>query len=246
MLYLYDWVKVKKSFVLLFVGIVLFCRRYKISYWLNFCLFTFVAILVYALWDYYNSISMPFAIFLFVVLVGCLEGKVVLTRTKTMVVSLLCVIAGIACNLHTDKSFVFRSDKYRQSYYDISQLMAQTKNPKVLFYVHDVGIGVLANDLPACKYWARQHGATPVMEQERKRTLAERKADFIFVSSFDTPLVDITEKRLKELDYVYWGKTIGENTDLHVYCKKEIYKKLPHVNLNTMDLLLKKNLFCGR
>lgn len=75
MLYLRDWIAVKKSFVLFFVGIILFCRKYKISYWLNFCLFTFLAIVVYALFEYYNSILMPFAVFLFIVLVDYLEGK---------------------------------------------------------------------------------------------------------------------------------------------------------------------------
>lgn len=242
-LYLHDWIAVKKSFVLFFVGIILFCRKYKISYWLNFSFFTFLAIVVYALWEYYNSILMPFSIFLFVVMVDYLEGKVTLTRTKATMIGLFCVVVGVAYNLHTVESFVFKEDKYRQSYYDVSLLMAQTKNPKVMFYVQDFGIGILANDLPACKYWARQHGATPVMVQERKKALAERKADFIFVSAFDNPLVDVTPKQLKELGYVYWGKTIGENANLQVFCKKELYKKLNPVQLSTMDLLLKRNLF---
>lgn len=245
-LYLRDWVAVKKSFILFFIGIILFCRKYKMSYWLNFCLFTFLAIVVYALWEYYNSVLMPFAIFLFIVVVDYIEHKFGLDKTKMTFASVICVIGSVVYNIHTDKSFVFKEDKYRQSYYDVSQLMAQTKNPKVMFYVQDFGIGILANDLPACKYWSRQHGATSVMEQERRKALNERLADFIFVSNFGTPLIDVTEEELKKLDYVYLGETIGENTDLYVYCKKELYKELPHVQLNTLDLLLKKNLFCEK
>ena len=63
------------------------------------------------------------------------------------------------------------------------------------------------------------------------------------MSAFDNPLVDVTPKQLKELGYVYWGKTIGENANLQVFCKKELYKKLNPVQLSTMDLLLKRNLF---
>lgn len=246
MLYLRDWITVRKSFILFFIGIILFCHKYKVSYWLNFCLFTFVAIAVYGLFAYYNSILTPFAIFLLIVAADLIEHKFRLDKTKIIIASIICVLVSVAYNIHTDKSFVFKENKWRQSYYDVSQLMAQTKNPKVMFYLQDFGIGILANDLPACKYWARQHGATPIMDKERRKALSERQADFIFVSNFDSPLVDVSEEELKKLDYVYCCKTIGENDFLHVYCKKELYKELPHVQLNTFDLLLKKNLFCKK
>ena len=240
--YLHGWLTVKKSFILFFVGIILFCRKYKISYWLIFCLFTFLSIAVYGVLPYYNTILMPFVIFLFIVLADWLERKISLTRTKVVFVSLACLFLGVAFNLHTERFFVFQDNKYRQSYYDVSQLMAQIEHPKVLFYTYDMGQGVLADALPACKYWARQNGATPAMEQERRAALKAQKADFIFVGPFDSPFVDVTPQELNELHYVCWGKVIGNGSDkFNVYCRKELYKKLPHVQLSTKDLLLKRN-----
>lgn len=81
------------------------------------------------------------------------------------------------------------------------------------------------------------------MEQNRKKALLERKADFIFVSDFRSPLVDVTPDQLKNLGYVYWGKTIGENADLLVYYKRELALVRKHYEVKTLDLLLKKNLF---
>lgn len=241
--YVKDWIAIKKTFILFFLGIVLFCRRFKVSYWLLFPYFCFLAIVVYALWEYYNTIVMPFSIFMLIALGSFLEDKIPVRKKWAVPTGIVVLAIGIICNVQTEKSFVFKPDKYRQSYYDVSYLMSQVKNPKVLFYVQDFGIGVLANDLPACKYWARQHGATPQMEQDRKKALLERKADFIFVSDFRSPLVDVTSDQLKSLGYVYWGKTIGENADLLVYYKRELALVRKHYGVKTLDLLLKKNLF---
>lgn len=241
--YVKDWVGIKKSFILFFLGIVLFCRKLKVSYWLLFPYFCFLAIVVYALFPYYNTIVMPFSIFLLIVLGSYVEAKIPVRKKWAVPVGLMALAIGIICNVQTEKSFVLKADKYRQSYYDVSYLMSQVKDPKALFYVGDVGIGVLANDLPACKYWARQHGATPEMEQDRKKALLERKADFIFVQNFDNPLVDVTPGQLQNLGYVYWGKTIGQDTEWLVYYKRELPLERKHYEIKTLDLLLKKNLF---
>ncbi len=37
---------------------------------------------------------------------------------------------------------------------------------------------------------------------------------------------------------------IGNSGFLSVYCKKELYRKLPPVKLRTIDLLLKRNQLC--
>lgn len=72
----------------------------------------------------------------------------------------------------------------------------------------------------------------------------ERKADFIFVDNFSSQLVDVTKEELRRLGYDYLGQTMGEQREMCVYTKKEYHLKLHHYNINTIDLLLKKNLFC--
>lgn len=146
------------------------------------------------------------------------------------------------------------NNEYRQSYYDVSQLMATVKKPKVMFLQMEQGEGVLADALPACKYWARQNGATPAMIEERLKAIQERKPDFIFASDIckkdNTKQDNLTPAELCSLGYVYCGSCVYYSHDNHekmpVYCKKELYRKLPPVKLRTIDLLLKRDILCGK
>lgn len=85
-----------------------------------------------------------------------------------------------------------------------------------------------------------------MMDQERRSALHARIPDFVVNSEYVRPENEFTPQELRKYGYVYCGKTMGGARVCKVYCKKELYRKLPHVKLNTMDLLLKRNLFVDR
>ncbi|MBR6054394.1 MAG: glycosyltransferase [Bacteroidales bacterium] len=78
------------------------------------------------------------------------------------------------------------------------RLVAREHNPRVLYWgCGDRGFGIEAEDLPACKYWAIQAGATPEMKSVQEETAREGKADFIFVNTYDWR----RQKKLREYGY---------------------------------------------
>ncbi len=244
--YLQGWIHMKKPFVLFLIGLVWFCWKFKYSYWLLFGYFTFLSLAVIAPYPHYWSILLPFSIFLFILLMKYAESKIEFGTYSTLTVSMVIVCLGLFFNIHREISFVFQKDAQRQNYYDVSQLMSLTKNPKVMFNDQEHGVGILADAMPACKYWARQAGATPFMDEERREALNARIPDFVVNSEYALPQFTISADSLEHLGYVYCGKAMGVNAENKVYCKKELYKKLPHVKLQTIDLLLKRNIFKER
>jgi len=241
--YLYGWIYMKKPFALFFVGLVLFCRKFKVSYWLLFVYFIFLSIVVVSISAHYWSALCPFSVFSFILLVKYMERKKSLSRYSVLAVSMLAICVCLFFNIHPEMTFVFQKNVGRQAYYDVSRLMALTQNPKVIGNDLETGTGILADALPACRYWARQRGATPIMDKERRMVLQARIPDYIVNSEYVRPENEFTLQELRKYGYVYCGKTIGNARECNVYCKKELYRKLPHVRFNTMDLLLKKNLF---
>ncbi len=242
MSYLQGWIHMKKPFALFLIGLVLFCRKLKVSYGFLFGYFTFLSLAVIAPYPHYWGVLLPFSIFLFVLLVKCVESKVRLDVGRTLAASAVALVAGICFNIHTDFTFVFQKTPYRQDYYDISWLMAQTPKPKIMFNNYENGMGILAGSLPACKYWARQVGAIPAMDKNRREALLARVPDFVINSEYVKPQDAFTEKELLQLGYVCCGKAMGVSVENKVYCKKELFHKLPHVTFRTIDLLLKRNL----
>ena len=246
LLYGFSW----KFELLLMAGLILFCYNHKNHWGLLFSLLVFRCILALAPTPrYYYTVLFPFYIFTLISLVAYMENKFVLSRRIVIPISFALIICSTVFNVHYDrirKGSVFTSDKeYRQSYYDISHLMATIKKPKVMFQPIDCGQGVLADALPACKYWAQQNGATPTMIQERSKDLQERKPDFLFVDyRYAMKQHKITPAKLKQLGYVYCGNCVGifYDSKISVYCKKELYRKLPPVKLRTIDLLLKRDI----
>jgi len=241
--YLQGWMHLQKPFILFLVGLVLFCRKLKVSYWLLFGYFTFLSLAIIAPYPHYWSILLPFSIFLFILLIRYIEYRICIGLLGTLAISVVIVCLGMCLNIHSDISFVFQKDVKRQNYYDVSQLMSLTKNPKVMFNDQEHGVGILADALPACKYWARQTGASSFMDEEREKALNVRRPDFIVNSEFVQPQYAISSASLEKLGYVYCGMAMGISSENRVYCKKELYRKLPHVQIRTIDLLMKKNLF---
>ena len=243
----YSW----KVQLLLITGLILFCYNHKDHWELLFSLLVFKCILAIGALGYYYYTILPFFIFPLILAVEYMENKFALSRRIVIPMSFAIIICSTAVNLHyfnlRNGSILTDNKVYRQSYYDISHLMATVKKPKVMFLQMEHGQGILADALPACRYWARQNGATPAMIKERAKDIQERKPDFLFVDILSNePTIkqnNITPSKLNQLGYVYCGTCISDhNLKKSAYCKKELYRKLPPVKLRTIDLLLKRDI----
>ncbi len=227
-------------------NICLFCYNRKGNWGILFSLFVFLILLLPSPYSYYYKIITPFSVFLFIVAVEYVERKITLSRRKAIVLSFVCIIGATGFNVG-DKIIsksVFSCNENRQPSYDVSQLMATVKNPKVIVLGMENGIGVLADALPACKYWTLQNGATDAMIEEQQSDLLKRKADFV-VDNPEGNRCNVSDAELNHLGYVYCGNCFGEASMQAVYCKKELYRKLPPVKLRTIDLLLKRDILSG-
>ena len=170
---------------LLFIGVALFCYKHKGSWGILFSLSVFGGLLLPSPWPHYYKVLTPFGIFFLIVAVDFLERKLTLSKRKTVVLSFLCVIGSVGYNIRLGiirHTCVFAYDTNRQAFYDVSQLMATVKKPKVMISGNEQGIGILADALPACRYWALQSGATKSMIEERKNDLQKRKSDFYIIA----------------------------------------------------------------
>ncbi len=240
--------------LLFLIGVCLFCYKRKGNWGILFSLLVFIGLLLPYSGRYYYSVITPFSLFLFIVTVEYAEKRITVSRSMAVTFSFLCIIGSIAYNgidniIHRS---VFIYNKNRQPSYDLSQLMATVKNPKVIVIVSDpisaleYGVGVLADALPACKYWVLQNGHTDAMAKEQQSDLRKRKADFVVSPSLDEYKRNKSlEAELNRLGYVYCGDCYGGNSMQPVYCKKELYRKLPPVKLRTIDLLLKRDILSG-
>ena len=240
----------KKGYFLIPLGVILFCYRHKSFCWLVFPLFVFYAIVFFSPFPHYYHMVFPFIIFLLISILEYLQQRNIITHTVTVFLVIACVLGSTAksiCFWRLSCSPLFdHNNAGRQDYYNVSQLMATIKKPKVMFVNEDMSAGVLADALPACTYWTRQFGSTPDMLEEREHALRERKPDFVIAR----PGPDYNRQIRQELDSLdYVCCSGGENEfiadGIVVYCKKELYRKLPPVKLRTIDLLLKRDILCG-
>ncbi len=253
--YIHQLYYIKEIHFLILLGVVIFCYRHKSFRWLVFTLFVFYALLLFSMFLHYHLIVIPFIIFLLISILEYLQQRNIITHTVTVFLVIGGVLGSTATNIHYNDLYsspLFDHNNVdRQAYYNASRLMATIKKPKIMSTVGDLGFGVLADAMPACKYWSEQTGATPDMLEEREHALHERKPDFVVVlrSKYDGWWDSRqTRQKLDSLNYIccgdiehycVWG-------GINVYCKKELYRKLPPVKLRTIDLLLKRDILCGK
>ena len=165
-----------------FLGIVAFCHRFHISYWLLLTYLPFYLFLeLKATGLHYCSTTVPFFIFLLMFLVSKCKF---LTRNASphicIILSFVIYIGGIGFNLRKER-LVFNPSAEQAEWDAIQKIMSQKKQPRIFFSANDYGQGLPTRALPACKYWAKQSGANAEMTTEREQAVRARKPDFIFI-----------------------------------------------------------------
>lgn len=164
-----------------FVGMYAFCKRFHMS-----CLI-FVLYLPFWLffmfkptWYYYFCLVMPFYIFSLVFIVDVPKRLIAkMPLAATVVFALFVYVWGIYYNVHLE--YLVFTPSVEQDQWNVIEAELKTKQQPRILVSSDYGHGLLSRALPACKYWAKQNGATKEMEAERRRAVIERKPDFVIV-----------------------------------------------------------------
>ena len=165
------------------VGIVLFCHRFRISYWLLLAYLPFFLGLGFQpSWYYYFSIVMPFYMFFLIFLVSCCSRSVCMLPKKVFAV--IAVVVFLCCmvwNTHW-RNLVFFPSADQEQWDEIQSVMQRKQRPRILTISGDYGYGLLVRALPACKYWALQNNSGERIKEERYEAIRTGKPDFVLVS----------------------------------------------------------------
>ncbi len=166
------------------IGIVLFCRCFRMAYWLvlayvPFFLFLELEPSIY----HYFTIVMPFGIFMVLVVVyWCRRWGDRCPQIVFAAIVLGIFLGGTAYNTRWSR-FVFFPSEDQERWDEVQMVLRHKRYPRILVGVRDHGYGLLSRALPACKYWALQLNASADMKEERHQAMRARKPDFIVVVS---------------------------------------------------------------
>ena len=138
------------------------------------------------IWHYYYSICYIFILYLFIDVL-LIYNK----RARRVSYLLLTVFISVAClygNLITGElrqNSIFTNNDDHKVFQEISDVMKDVKNPKVLDYEGpELGFGLMYDPIPAGEQFAYPNGGTPPMLENHKQILIDRKADFV-ITLFD-------------------------------------------------------------
>lgn len=209
------------------VGWVLLVRRHRLSPWLYVVPVPFFSLLLAKGYPYYATIATPLTVGLLIAGADWMLRRFAPSRTLLTAGCALAVAAGTFGNVykHHPSCFRFLKSDVRQQYLDMEALMARTSHPRVMCLAEN-GVGITAQALPACKYWALQAGASPEMMAERTTALRQRKADYIILrrprQADDAEW--FSDRLLSQCGYAYCGTTVGEKgcLDQFVFCRREL------------------------
>ncbi len=199
-----------------FAGIALFCRRFRVSYWLLFAYTPFFLFLgIEPSWHYYFAIVMPFYVFFLVFIANVLSNRFSRLSDMTFVAmgALVCLV-GVVYNVHKENLMFFPSPD-QKTWDEIQLVMHRKERPKIMVAT-DLGHGLLVKALPACKYWALQGNPSDAMIKSRHEAIKAGKPDFIIVTakhkieSIDTLFYSV----LRESGYRQCYVTVAENGKL--------------------------------
>lgn len=221
-----------KKFAIIVMGFLFFCHRYKLSWWLCSIPFPFVLLLATPGYGYYYTVMMPLFVVAAIVCADYATKHFHMQRKWLYCGYAAIALCGLAYDFRRATPFPLKHKETAQSraFHNMEKLMSIKEHPLVMCYRMDNGIGVVADALPACKYWALQNGATPAMYAERAKALKARKADFIIVAKQQHNDDDaLRNGTLEENGYVFCGVSVGVNGDIDqfIYVREELKACLP-------------------
>ncbi len=164
----------------LFAGIGLFCRHRCFSWWI---LFAFVPFFLFielkAPVGYYTAATIPFFVYPLSEFAYMSFGLLHRMSSRQYFAFLTAFfLVGILFNIHTG-SLVFMAGNPPEKFVATEQILMHKPFCRIMYSKYDIGWGLRARALPACKYWALQNGASETMKEERAKAIGARRADYI-------------------------------------------------------------------
>ena len=164
----------------IFAAIVIFCRRQRFSWWLLLAYLPFFLFIVFKpCTRHYTAPTIPFFVYSLCELAKQ-TPRLFHRMPQWKYCSLMAAISflGVAFNVHTDR-LVFMAGNPPAKFVATEQILMRKPFCKIMYSCYEIGYGLRARALPACKYWALQFGASETMKEERAKAIGARKADYI-------------------------------------------------------------------
>ena len=224
--------------LLILLGVIFFCYRYKAGYWLVGCHACFMLMVAMgAPFRQYVTIFFPISILLILSIVDIILPKVRLLHRHPILCSMVCVAIVLAFDLPPVNRVYSQSGVTRQDFYTVEYVMSQVKNPKILCSHVDRGNGITVNSLPACRHWIYQTGATEEMRTMRRQALRDGVADFVIIHGKFKD--DIDEASILANGYVFYYKT----REMSLYGRPGLRLPPADFHVSQWDVWLKRNIF---
>ncbi len=210
------------SFTVMLVGIlagaVLFCRCFRVAYWLLLAYVPFFLFLeLEPSISHYFTIVTPFCIFVLLLIVHCCVRWINRCPQIVFASIVACIfLCGTAYNTRWSR-FVFFPSEDQERWDEVQMVLRQKQYPRILVGARDHGYGILARALPACKYWALQLNASAEMKEERHQAIRARKPDFVLLVSKGNAMKEVGHEDpefftvLRESGYRQCHVTVVEN-----------------------------------
>lgn len=184
----------------------------------------FIAITsLHNIWHYYYGICYIFVLYLFIdiLLIANEQSRRVSFGLLSACLTLYCIYGNLIIG-ELRQNTIFTHNEDRKAFQEISDVMKDVKNPKLLSYeCQEFGFGVMYEPIPAGEQFAYPNGGTPPMIENHRQILKDRKADFVVTYCRE----DQVDKKpiLKEIEdagYVLRLKRIYMNQPFYIYEKK--------------------------
>jgi hypothetical protein len=179
---------------------------------------------IHNLWDYYYGICYIFILYLFIDVLLISNER--LRRTSYLLLTVFISVYCLYGNLITGElgqNSIFTNNDDQKAFYEISDVMKDVKNPKVLDYESpELGFGVMYDPIPAGEQFAYPNGGTPPMIENHRQILIDRKADFVITNIRKNKPAKIQTLRLIEANgYKLRLKRMYKNRTFYIYEKKK-------------------------
>ncbi len=143
---------------------------------------------------------------------------------------------------YVSHNWFFAGNEERKGYYEAASYISQIESPSLLFYFTlDNSQGIPSHCLPATKYWASQLGATKEMDDNQDIAVKQQKADFIITDDHVRPL-EYSDSLFRKHGYHEIYRYSLNELNFHLYSKHNLKDQRSRLHINSINILLKKNI----
>ena len=175
--------------------------------------------MVHATWTFHYGMCLALPVYALIALCRQLQGRprwqAALTSKMATSAGLIAVLVlTVGINVYRNgEALFYKRDPRSADMQWFTALMSQVERPKVMYYFTGPSPehGIQVDAVPACRYWASQSGATPLMDDEQRTVARNGGADFIFALA-DTEACD----KLEAMGYTRYRSTPVPGVELHL------------------------------